>query len=89
MALERVKVIKGNNEPLDEMEKQVSQALLDLEVNSDLKASLRELHVTAVKEVRKYCFNKYICSFLDLILLIRSLRGALVELNFRFWSLVL
>ena len=60
MALERVKVIKGNNEPLDEMEKQVSQALLDLEVNSDLKASLRELHVTAVKEVRKYCFNKYV-----------------------------
>ena len=51
MALERVKIIKVNNEPLDEMEKQVSQALLDLEVNSDLKTSLRELHVTAVKEV--------------------------------------
>merc|ERR1711879_751030 len=33
------------------MGKQVSQALLDLEVNSDLKASLRELHITAVKEV--------------------------------------
>merc|ERR1711946_25880 len=29
----------------------VSQALLDLEVHSDLKASLRELHITAVKEV--------------------------------------
>merc|ERR1712244_57355 len=35
----------------DEVEKQVSQALLDLEVNSDLKASLRELHITAAKEV--------------------------------------
>merc|ERR1739845_207684 len=28
-----------------------SQALLDLEVNSDLKAALRELHITAAKEV--------------------------------------
>merc|ERR1712141_907118 len=31
-------------------EKQISQALLDLEVNSDLKAALRELHITAAKE---------------------------------------
>jgi len=63
MALERVKVIKGNNEPLDEMEKQVSQALLDLEVNSDLKASLRELHVTAVKEVNAAGGKKAIIIF--------------------------
>merc|ERR1712147_477738 len=33
------------------IEKQISQALLDLEVNSDLKAQLRELHITAAKEV--------------------------------------
>merc|ERR1712111_217343 len=32
-------------------EKQVAGALLDLEANSDLKASLRALHITAAKEV--------------------------------------
>merc|ERR1711972_994898 len=35
----------------DETEKQVAGALLDLEANSDLKASLRALHITAAKEV--------------------------------------
>ena len=29
----------------------ISQALLDLEVNSDLKSHLRELNITAAKEV--------------------------------------
>merc|ERR1719348_507478 len=51
MALARGKIIKAGNEEPDEIEKQISQALLDLEVNSDLKAQLRELHITAAKEV--------------------------------------
>merc|ERR1712198_524792 len=42
---------KANNEEADETEKQVAGALLDLEANSDLKASLRALHITAAKEV--------------------------------------
>merc|ERR1712113_189981 len=32
-------------------EKTISQALLDLEMNSDLKSHFRELHITAAKEV--------------------------------------
>merc|ERR1712187_195243 len=45
------KVQKIGDAKLNECEQSISQALLDLEINSDLKAQLRELHITAAKEV--------------------------------------
>jgi small subunit ribosomal protein S7e len=45
------KVIKSGGAEPDAFEQSIGQALLELEMNSDLKAQLRDLHITRAREI--------------------------------------
>lgn len=45
------KIIKSSGAEPDQFEASISNALLELEMNSDLKSHLRELHITKAKEI--------------------------------------
>ncbi|BET02517.1 ribosomal protein [Nesidiocoris tenuis] len=45
------KIIKAGGAEPDATEASIAQALLELELNSDLKSQLRELHITKAKEL--------------------------------------
>ena len=45
------KLLKSDGKVVSEIEKQVSQALIDLETNDDVQSQLKELYIVGVKEV--------------------------------------
>lgn len=64
MLTTNAKIIKSGGAEPDQFEISVSQALLELEMNSDLKSQLRELYITKAKEIEtnNKKVNFYSCS---------------------------
>lgn len=53
------KIVKAGGEQPDELEKAIGEALLELEVNSDLKNQLRELYITSAKVNNFWAFSSH------------------------------
>ena len=45
------KLLKSDGKVVSEIEKQVSQALIDLETNDDVQSQLKELYIVGVKVI--------------------------------------
>lgn len=60
------KIIKSGGADPDQFEASISNALLELEMNSDLKSHLRELYITKAKELETN--NKKVRFYLQHIL---------------------
>lgn len=64
----KAKIVKSGGEEPDQFELNVSQTLFELEVSSDLKVSLRDLHITSAREIetingKKVCINIYVNNY--------------------------